>query len=932
MKTENKKTLRGTVLFTVVAVMALLIIFLTSTLALASATGNRAHKSYASAQASYTARAAIDSFAQSMTRNEEIAAIVQNLGNNPTADAIHPKVEIGDLSLGQIGYYNASGTWVPDRIEIAPLENSTSYAFYDTDGDGTNEWGKVEGVRVTVTCRVGKEEETVSAYIRKSAVSASSGGGGSGDVKGLQEAGGNTFCNGAEVYGGLGVGLADTVLTEYHYHNNMQIKTSLNFFNCNLIGGTSSLEIHVAKPVKAAGDVSPINMPYSETVITGSFMTANDKLVTLDYTSSDADVYDIKDVPYLYINELLTGPNGTRSEFKTANFGNGINSSNVGPFNVYAGTVHMPDAAVNVQGDIYMMDSYDTSAPKYSIQSVDRDGNHVPSEDVSNITRGDNVIGHFGGGQHALYTWAGSVVNRNEQGGGHSSTGGSIYCNGNLTLVNVTINGDVRVMGDFTYDGDLKINGDLVVRGTIHEGSKTPIINGTVYNGTGGGGGVKLGYTYHDNELLPGYTEVINIKFENNEVPNVVEDTDSEGKTIYKILDGEGDADVYPSKPYYRINVDGTEDISEITTDQFTIYESKKDGEDVVPVLDGDGKGIRTKDDATYYDDFGTKLDNKEEAFGSYYTDSEGNYAPDSDAIAPIAPGQKPSYAAYVAQKHQEAYPQSMTREKIYGEVKEVNGEMKFVPADEKTKIITTLKEAREALNMDPVDGTFNSSVYLNAVPGGDPVAWDGSATITSSCTIKNTTIDKNITVDTASEIWIVLDNCSFADDKEIVVQEDPTGKHGTVNFLIRGTVTFGNGTKIRTNTVTDGCTISYTKDFGIIYYAGGPNPILDLGSKDRNMICGSVKAPTMNIIARESGPWTIKYIGEYSSTPQNVNPKILGNALVNKVERLGTQDLSNFKVVYTKSGTGGSVSGGGGGGLVPTSLGYFDIGYLAGA
>ena len=59
MKTEKNNKLRGTVLFTVVAVMALLIIFLTGTLALATASSNRAHKSYSSSQASYTAKTAI---------------------------------------------------------------------------------------------------------------------------------------------------------------------------------------------------------------------------------------------------------------------------------------------------------------------------------------------------------------------------------------------------------------------------------------------------------------------------------------------------------------------------------------------------------------------------------------------------------------------------------------------------------------------------------------------------------------------------------------------------------------------------------------------------------------------------------------------------------------------------------------------------------
>ena len=66
MKTEKKKTLRGSALFTVVAVMAILILFLTGTLALASASNSRAHKSYSVSQASYTARSAIMSFRKAM--------------------------------------------------------------------------------------------------------------------------------------------------------------------------------------------------------------------------------------------------------------------------------------------------------------------------------------------------------------------------------------------------------------------------------------------------------------------------------------------------------------------------------------------------------------------------------------------------------------------------------------------------------------------------------------------------------------------------------------------------------------------------------------------------------------------------------------------------------------------------------------------------
>ena len=80
--TEKRKTVRGSVLFTTVSVMALLIIFLSGALALASSANNRAHKSYSSSQASYNARAAIDSFMQAMQSDAGVAAAVHDMDAN----------------------------------------------------------------------------------------------------------------------------------------------------------------------------------------------------------------------------------------------------------------------------------------------------------------------------------------------------------------------------------------------------------------------------------------------------------------------------------------------------------------------------------------------------------------------------------------------------------------------------------------------------------------------------------------------------------------------------------------------------------------------------------------------------------------------------------------------------------------------------------
>ena len=60
MKTIKNRKLKGSVLLTVVSVMALLIIFLSGTLVLATAANNRAHVNYSTAQTNITARTVVN--------------------------------------------------------------------------------------------------------------------------------------------------------------------------------------------------------------------------------------------------------------------------------------------------------------------------------------------------------------------------------------------------------------------------------------------------------------------------------------------------------------------------------------------------------------------------------------------------------------------------------------------------------------------------------------------------------------------------------------------------------------------------------------------------------------------------------------------------------------------------------------------------------
>ena len=153
MKTEKKKTLRGSALFTVVAVMAILILFLTGTLALASASNSRAHKSYSVSQASYTARSAIRSFKAAMqdeTDGAGIVAAVHNLGTGEYSGTLHPVINMGDNTMGNVGYWNEDGEWERDHLTLEPVPDRVDWIFEE------GKWVPYNVVRLTATCRLGR--------------------------------------------------------------------------------------------------------------------------------------------------------------------------------------------------------------------------------------------------------------------------------------------------------------------------------------------------------------------------------------------------------------------------------------------------------------------------------------------------------------------------------------------------------------------------------------------------------------------------------------------------------------------------------------------------------------------------------------------------------------------------------------------------------
>lgn len=496
MKTENKKTLRGSVLFTVICVMALLIIFLTGTLALASASNNRAHKSYSTSQASYTARAAIESFTEAMQKEPQIVAAIQNM-----TDTLYPQVIISDAagggqdrSLGVVGYYDDTNVWHENAIKVEQYNDGTQYAWVDDGTGGGAKWSAVDTVKITATARVGREEATVSAYIKKKGSSQITVPQVS-KIKGLQTVGAGSFANGGQFTGGLGVGLSKSTPDTYLLNNAASTETTFTFINGDLIVKTSSFEVRV----KSDGTTEPC----SETVILGSLYMPNDPFITLTkdygYLKDEADdrTYNQKTVPYAYVDGAIV----TKSLKKLVVQSDDARDADLEqPFNLFAGTVYtMQNEIQALSGDLYLMDSYHGGYSVDDFYTVPTDGDPVT------VRKGDTLYGTTGTSN--LYKWVDNTVN----GKSHNNTkqqfesyGGNIYCNGNITFGGSTnIAGDLRVMGDCVLkEGgkNLIVSGDIVVGGTLYIEGDSKVYAKKIYcdnvvKSTSGASG----YTVQDN-------------------------------------------------------------------------------------------------------------------------------------------------------------------------------------------------------------------------------------------------------------------------------------------------------------------------------------------------------------------------------------------------------------------------------------------------
>jgi len=897
MKRQSKPKLKGTVLFTVISVMSLLIIFLTSTLVLAASASNRTHRNYASSQTEYTARAAIESFSEAMARNDGIAQMIVNMKKT---DVLTPSVDINDASLGEIGYYKNDGTWVPGQISIEYIDDTYVY------NTKNNSWEEQQVLKITATAELGGEESTVSAYIRKKSPDEPS----PLSIKGLHTVGGLDPDTTKGTYtGALALGITADGSQTYQLNNGTDVETDLTFVNGSL-NSAGNVNIHVLKP-------------QTGTVVMGNLHVSNSNFISIDYEMPDDFIQ--KDIPYLYVD-------GSVSCDSSLNIKN-VNGKNA-PYNIFCGSWNTWDKEVKIDNsDLYLMDTGATSRIGGSAGntrlSAWNNALHQKSE-----TQFDSKGGN-------IYSKGNLELKQTE-------IFGDVRCEGNAT-----IDSGVTIHGNLVVGGTLNLNSSFTVDKSIYADN----YNGFTAKLKSGYKKIEKNNVHHApyNSIDPKYNKVDNIKYdyETNNYEVYDSDTpDPSGNGNWIDRDGNSrrskvtyydeSGNCYEENQWYQYYMNGFENHFFFNGDEVARgYLKDKFGN-----IYHHDQWNPTKYDNGYYvtadqfgNEIGTEPTNKEYYYYDttdasyppvevdehtiqihnppywtqrncdgddnnpnsgtdsgivvtdhktiYYKNSSGALVSASEAYTGVLP-----VSDFINSKGS-IYPDNMTREAITGYA----GTNPYPDGNQEYKIITSLKEIQEDVGYK--SGAFDPSVYLTSVPSGvvlskeyDSSSFVGSNTlnITENCKI-NGDIGNNRTIyiRPTGTLWVELNDVTLNHGSKIVVDDS----HGSVNFMINGTLTLYNSL-IVTKAIDDGnLSINESDKIGITFYGANTSQI---AYNNNDTICGTAKCPYTRLnITNDGGRLSgVTYNG--SSVP---NPHWIGNALFSEIGNSG----DNFTLLYTDAG-----------------------------
>jgi hypothetical protein len=445
MKTEKIRKAKGSVLFTVVAVMTLLVVFMAGTMILVSSANHRSHINYSTAQTTVTSRTVAESVLKAITLEGNDAYVDYFF----TVDENNKRIEIPVSIHESTGSDAALGTM--GDIDNVVVTYEGKMRFY-SDGEKGSEkgWMSRDVIKVVSNVNLGRSNSTTAIYLVVDPPNGDPGTGGGG--AGFVTTGGAGLACQSSLYGGAYVNipeLTDDIKnlskasstvnyldpTKSYWEvlraNNPDKKYTLKFGNTGTI---IEADCVINGDMDATQNFSGFIMPGKGK---GAAVWGNVALNNTDFEIVSHDItgsMNFNEIPYFYVDGTISSGNamilGDSAE-------NNIAVKSDHPLNVFCGDIQMSGNTFVAIADIYCLDAGKESYIKAN-----------PSK---------------------LNSWTASVINKTVSYDAETYVGGSFFSKGSLKLGNsLTVGGDMRIEGDLNLDNNsLTVGGDLVVGGNM---------------------------------------------------------------------------------------------------------------------------------------------------------------------------------------------------------------------------------------------------------------------------------------------------------------------------------------------------------------------------------------------------------------------------------------------------------------------------------
>lgn len=423
--TKSRKTVKGAVLFTVVAVMAVILIFLLATLSIVMAVQRRTASDYSSSQSYYTARSAVDS----------VVAALRDPSDQDLAKAIYE--------------WNTGGASVTKQLTLNGIPNSMGTITSLTIENTGESWtpspvaDPLTIFKIRATAKVAEEESTVSLYIVGDPNMGMGGGGG----------GGTPFITAGTAAAGTNAPIYGTAIFSLEAPNNIDLTNASQLGGAMTIYGNVETGTSSALYMLGTGDgmvvYNNFNPSYGNLTIkntAGVYGNTNLKIsgasnynvkglsstmtVVNEQQLKNIRSYKLADgislIPYIYCDNVFK-PGDSASKI-------GYASGDIfAPINIYCGSIdttgYNNQFDNGIVGDIFCYNSSGTS--------------------VFKRTNTNNIIG-----------WV--AQNLGLTGDTTTIISGNMYTKGNLNIQEGTwvVNGNLYVEGSITVSGgSLTVNG-----------------------------------------------------------------------------------------------------------------------------------------------------------------------------------------------------------------------------------------------------------------------------------------------------------------------------------------------------------------------------------------------------------------------------------------------------------------------------------------